>query len=54
VRGVDPGAYENFASYCRLDYPQYELVFAMADPHDAVIPVIEKLQKDFPAAPFDL
>jgi len=29
-------------------------VFAMADPHDAVIPVIEKLQKDFPVAPFDL
>src|SRR5258707_12383526 len=49
VRGVDPGAYENFASFCRLNYPQYELVFAMADPHDAVIPVIEKLQRDFPA-----
>ena len=50
VRGVDQGAYENFASYCQLDYPEYELVFAMADPHDRVIPVIQKLQRDFPDA----
>lgn len=48
VRGVDSGAYENFATYCRLDYPEYELVFAMADPHDPVIPVIQQLQRGFP------
>ena len=48
VRGIDNGAYENFASYCQLDYPEYELVFSAADPGDAVIPVIQKLQKDFP------
>jgi ceramide glucosyltransferase len=48
VRGVDEGAYENFASYCRLDYPEYELVFAMADPQDPVIPVVQRLQRDFP------
>jgi ceramide glucosyltransferase len=49
VRGMDQDAYENFASFCRLDYPEYELVFAMADPHDPVVPLIEKLQKDFPS-----
>jgi ceramide glucosyltransferase len=48
VRGVDSGAYDNFASYCRLDYPNYELIFATADCNDGVIPLIERLKKEFP------
>jgi ceramide glucosyltransferase len=48
VRGADRDAYENFASYCWLNYPQYELVFATDNPEDPAVPIIEKLQRAFP------
>jgi ceramide glucosyltransferase len=49
VRGVDEGAYENFASFCRLDYPSYEILFAVADADDPVLPLLGRLRTEFPA-----
>lgn len=48
VRGSDPDVYDNFASLCVQDYPDYEIVFCIDGPDDPVYSVITQLRGDFP------
>ena len=54
MHGVEREAYENLASFCRQDYPEYEILFAVDNERDSAIPIIEKLIRDFPNLPIRL
>jgi len=48
VRGIDFATFENYSSFCRLDYPDYEILFAVNDATDEAVPAIHRLMAEFP------
>ncbi|MGP0020128.1 MAG: bacteriohopanetetrol glucosamine biosynthesis glycosyltransferase HpnI [Candidatus Sulfotelmatobacter sp.] len=48
LKGTDPDIYESFRSYCRQDYPEYEIIFGVSDPDDSAVASVRRLQQEFP------
>lgn len=48
VRGVDFATWENYSSFCRQNYPDYEILFAVNDAADPAVPLIHRLIAEFP------
>jgi ceramide glucosyltransferase len=51
VRGIDPGADQALESFFRLEYPEYEILFGLADANDPALPHLERLRAEHPAVP---
>lgn len=48
LKGATPELYERLASFCRLDYPRFQLLCGVRDPQDPAVAVVTQLQQDFP------
>jgi ceramide glucosyltransferase len=48
LKGPGVDLYANLASFCRLDYPSYQIVFGVEDPSDPAVAVVQQLRRDFP------
>jgi ceramide glucosyltransferase len=48
LKGVDDRLLDNLASFCRLDYPKYEIVFCLQSPSDPALRVVNRVRELFP------
>lgn len=52
--GAEPGLYENLRSFCKQDYPEFQIVFGVCDSDDPALRVVERLVAEFPKLPIDV
>jgi ceramide glucosyltransferase len=48
VHGADFGSHENFASFCRQNYEEFEILFCVNEMSDAAVPIIQQVMAEFP------
>ncbi len=48
LKGLDDNLFDNLESFCRLDYPCYELIFSLQDRNDPAYKVARKVKDKYP------
>ena len=48
LKGLDPNLYINLESTFRQDYPNFEILFSVADKNDQAIGIVEELLQLYP------
>jgi ceramide glucosyltransferase len=48
LKGVDDNLFDNLASFCTQDYPEYEIIFSLQDHNDPAYKVARKIKDKYP------
>lgn len=54
LKGAEGPLYENLASFCRQQYPCFQLVFCLQSPDDPALGVVTRLRRDFPGVDMEV
>src|SRR6202795_3164188 len=52
--GAEPGLYEHLRSFCRQDYPEFQLVCGVRDPDDPACALVKRLPAGIPRLDVDI
>ena len=52
--GIDLNTYDNLASFCQQDYPQYQVIFSVREATDPSLPLVRELIQVFPEVDIEL
>jgi ceramide glucosyltransferase len=51
LKGAEDNLEENLRSFFELEYPEFELLFAVRNPHDPAVAIVERLRTAYPRVP---
>ena len=54
LAGLDDNLFGNLESFCRLDYPAYEIIFCLASPNDPAHAIARKVRARHPRTPITI
>ena len=54
LKGLDTNLYENLESTFNQEYPNYEIIFSVADERDQALPVVQALVSRYPNIKVDV
>jgi ceramide glucosyltransferase len=48
LKGLDDNLFDNLESFCKQDYPEYEIIFSLQDQNDPASKIVRKVQQKHP------